>query len=370
VKALHIVSCGGWSSDAYWAARVCRELALRGHDAQLVCRAGTERRVIERVRREGVERVSTLALRSGVRLGADLADVRRLAGWVSEADVVHVHRGKEHWLAAFANRLARRPRPIVRTRHIAQAVRPHGANRWLYGRATSLVVTVSEAIRRQYLAAGLMTPERVVTLPGGADAHAYRPRAADAAVRRALGGVPGVPLVGMVGGLRVMKGHRVVLEAASRLAARRIRPHVVFLGEGSQEASLRQHIARHGLEAQVRLLGFVDDLPAVLAALDVVLYVPLESEGMSRVVWEYLAAGRPLIASRIGAAAEALTDGVHGVLVHAGDAEDLAHALERLLADEPLRIRLGEAARRLLLERYSGERVAAALEEQYARLAG
>jgi glycosyltransferase involved in cell wall biosynthesis len=335
-----------------------------------VCRAGTERRVIERVRAEGVKDIATLALRSGVRPVADVADVRRLAGWLRDVDVVHVHRGKEHWLAALANRLVRTPRPIVRTRHIAQAVRPHRANRWLYGPATALVVTVSEAIRRQYLAAGLTEPDRVVTLAGGADADAYRPGPAPPEVRRGLGGAPGVPLVGMVGGLRVMKGHRVVIEAAARLAAGGIRARFVFIGDGTQEADLRQHITRSGLEEQVRLVGFVDDLPAVLAALDIVLYVPLESEGMSRVVWEYLAAGRPLIASRVGAVAETLTDGVHGLLVHAGDAEHLAAALRRLLGDPTLGARLGEAGRRLLLERHSGARIAAALEEQYARLAG
>ena len=85
---------------------------------------------------------------------------------------MHVHRGKEHWLAAVANRFAASPRPIVRTRHIVQAVRPHALNRWLYGRATSLVVTVTEAIRRQYVSAKLVPAERVVALPGGVDLSA------------------------------------------------------------------------------------------------------------------------------------------------------------------------------------------------------
>ena len=70
--------------------------------------------------------------------------------------------------------------------------------------------------------------------------------------------------------------------------------------------------------------GFVDDGPAAMAALDVGLYVPLESDGMSRVVFEYLAAGRPLIASRVGVVAETLVDGEHAALVPAGDPAALA----------------------------------------------
>src|SRR5947209_10924503 len=177
------MSCRGWSSDAYWAARITRELERRGHVVTLACRAGTEAKVIDRARAEGVQRVTTLALAGGVQPVSDGQDVRRLRDMLTTADVVHVHRGKEHWLAAVANRLAPTPRPLVRTRHIAQAVRPHAANRWLYRQATALTVTVTEAIRGQYIAAGLIAPPRVVTLPGAADAEAYRPDAPTDGVR-------------------------------------------------------------------------------------------------------------------------------------------------------------------------------------------
>src|SRR5207249_2444620 len=211
VRILHLMSCRGWSSDAYWAARACRELERRGHAVTLGCKRGTDDRVIDRAREEGVTRIETFELAGGLRPALDGADLRRLARALRDADVVHVHRGKEHWLAAAAGYLTggRRP-PVVRTRHIAQAVRPHAANRWLYRRATALVVTVTEAIRRQYLASGLLPPERVVALQGGADVETYRPGPADPSVRRRLGG-DGEPLVGLVSGLRVMKGHQVVV---------------------------------------------------------------------------------------------------------------------------------------------------------------
>ena len=139
MRILHLVSCRGWSSDAYWAARISRELERRGHEVTLGCRRGTEAAVIERAKAEGVGRIETFEFAGGVRLAADGADVRRLARALLACDVVHVHRGKEHWLAAVANRLSSTPRPLVRTRHIVQAVRSHAANRWLYRSATALV---------------------------------------------------------------------------------------------------------------------------------------------------------------------------------------------------------------------------------------
>jgi glycosyltransferase involved in cell wall biosynthesis len=345
-----------------------RELERRGHAVTLGCRAGTDEKVIAPARREGVTRVATFAFAGGLTPGRDGADVRALARALAEHDVVHVHRGKEHWLAAVANRIAAVRRPLVRTRHIVQAVRPHAGNRWLYRRATDLVVTVSEAIRGQYVASGLMPAARVVTLAGGADAESFRPRPADPAVRARLGVLPDVPLVGMVAGLRVMKGHAVVVEAAARLRARGVAAQLVFVGRGRSEERIRRLVKDHGLDDRVLLPGFAADLPATMAALDVALYAPLESDGMSRVVFEYLAAGRALIAARTGVVPEILRDGEHALLVPAGEPDPLADALCRLLADPALRARLGHNGRELIETRYSGARVAERLEALYAGL--
>lgn len=369
MNILQLVSCRGWSSDAYWAARMTRELERRGHDVTLGCRAGTELRVIDRAREEGVTRTVTYGFAGGIRPRDDVDDVRQLIEALGTTDVVHVHRGKEHWLAAVANRLSKTPRPLVRTRHIVQAVRPHAGNRWLYRRATALVVTVTEAIRRQYLAAGLLPPDRVVALPGGADADTYRPGPHDPALRAELGAAPDEPLIGMIAGFRTMKGHLVAVDAVRRLVDAGIPGHVVFVGRGAREPLVRDALWRHGLEARVTIAGYVNDVATVMRSLDVALYVPLESDGMSRVVFECLGAGLPLIASRVGVVSEALRDGEHALLVPAGDAAMLAHAIARLVRDRTLRDRLGRAARELCESRYSGARVAAALEAQYARLA-
>jgi glycosyltransferase involved in cell wall biosynthesis len=360
------MSCRGWSSDAYLAARLSAELAARGHEVWLGCRRGSEARVGERARAEGAARLEPFAFQGGTG-SADVADVRRLLAWLPRLDVVHAHRGKEHWLAAVANRLSATPRPLVRTRHIVQAVRPHAANRWLYGRATALVHTVSETIRRQYIEAGLLAAERVVALPGGVDVARYRPLPPDSRLRSRLGADPGTLLVGLVAGLRVMKGHDVAIEAAAQLGAA-VPVRLAFVGRGSQEAAIRAALERQGLGGRIALAGFAPELPPVLAALDVALYVPLESEGMSRGVFEYLAAARPVIAARVGVVPEILRHREHALLVPGGDAAALRAALMELLADAELRARLGAAGRALVCERYSGQRLGEALEREYARL--
>ena len=368
MRVLQIVSCRGWSSDAYWAARISVELERIGHQVIFACRRGTESRVIDRARAAGVRRIETLELTGGVRPAADADDLRRLRRWLADVDVVHTHRGKEHWLAALANRLSTTPRPLVRTRHIVQPVRPHPLNRWLYRRATALLVTVTDAIRRQYLASGLVDPDRVVALPGGVDAETWRPDRSPRALRAALGVKDGVPVVGLLGGFRAMKGQTLALEATARLARAGRAFHLTLVGGGAMNLAIRALRARLSLADRVTIMDGPVDAPEMVAGFDGALYVPLESDGMSRVVFEYLAAGRPVVASRVGVVPEVLVDRENALLVPAGEVGTLADAIETLLADRALRDRLGAAGRDLVERRLSGARVAEALTERYATL--
>jgi glycosyltransferase involved in cell wall biosynthesis len=371
VTILQIVSCRGWSSDAYWAARATVELERAGHDVTLVCKRRSEARVIRRARDAGVSRVETLTLTSGLGPVADALDLRRLVAWLPGAQVLHVHRGKEHWLAALANRMSYLRRPLVRTRHIVQPVRPHALNRWLYGRATDQVVTVTEAIRRQLVAGGLGVENRVVTMPGGVDIDRFRPDPEpprDHGIRATLGLPRDVPIIGLVSGFRVMKGHQTVVEAAARLAAGGRRFHLLLIGQGPFAPKVRAQVEAAGLGDRISILGFVDDLPAAMAALDVGLYSALESDGMSRVLFEYLAAGVPVVASRVGVVPEILEDGRTARLVPAGEPEPLADAIAQLLDDPDRRRAIGAAGAALVRARYSGARLAEQLTALYLSL--
>lgn len=367
-----IVSCRGWSSDAYWAARAVVELERAGHDVTLVCKRRSEARVIRRAREAGVTHIEMLELSSGVKPLADSMDLRRIVQWLPRTQVLHVHRGKEHWLAALANRLSSERRPLVRTRHIVQPVRPHALNRWLYRHATDLVVTVTDAIRLQLVAAELGAAERIVALPGGVDTDRFRadaPPAAGGGLRAALPGIPpDTPLIGLVSGFRVMKGHQTVVQAAARLAAAGQRFHLVFIGHGALLERVRGLVDAAGLQDRTSILGFVDDLPAAMTTLDVGIYSPLESDGMSRVLFEYLATGVPVVATRVGVVPEVLSDARTALLVPAGEPEPMAAAIGRLLADVGLRRELGAAGAALVRARYSGQRLAGRLTTLYRSL--
>lgn len=364
LRILHLMSCRGWSSDAYWAGRAVKELRALGHHVTLVCQARSEERVGRRLRQMGLGDFTTLRFASGLTPWADLSTIWKIRRLLLAHDLVHVHRGEEHWLAALANRLLARPSPLVRTRHIILPVSAHAGNRWLYRRATDRVLAVTESIRQGYLASHLVREDRIQTVYGGVDTDEFSPALREPSTPRGSD----LPLIGLVGGLRPMKGHAVVLRALAKLKRDGLKFRALFVGQGGREAAIRDEIRRSGLVEEVSLSGFVEDLPAVMTAFDVTVYAPLQSDGMGRVVFEYLAMARPLVATRVGVVPEILRDGQEALIVLPGDHLAMAQAIGRLLSDRDLACRLGEAGRRLVDSKYSGACLAQHLDTLYRSL--
>jgi glycosyltransferase involved in cell wall biosynthesis len=142
---------------------------------------------------------------------------------------------------------------------------------------------------------------------------------------------------------------------------------VIVAGEGSDRPRLERRIRELDLERTVRLLGRREDIPDVLASLDVAVCCS-DREGSPLSVMEYMAAELPIVATRVGGVPDLIDDGVHGLLVPPRDAVALAGAIERLLDDEALRRRLATSAH----ERQEREFVLAAAvrrtEELYEKL--
>jgi glycosyltransferase involved in cell wall biosynthesis len=175
------------------------------------------------------------------------------------------------------------------------------------------------------------------------------------------------PRVGIVANLRPVKGLTEFISAAARVSGRYPRAMFAVAGEGELRAELERQAVAAGLAGRFELPGCVADVPRFLAGLDVVVLCS-HAEGMSNALLEYMAAGRPIVATAVGATPDLVADGVHGLLVPPRDAPRLADAIEHLLDDRELAQRLGAAARRRALEHYSREAMVRRFEEFYLAL--
>ncbi|HTU16665.1 MAG TPA: glycosyltransferase [Gemmataceae bacterium] len=227
---------------------------------------------------------------------------------------------------------------------------------------TTQTIANCEAARQALLAAEEPRPESVLVLENGVDLdrfHNLPPLTVGVGTTR--------PRVGVVANLRAVKGLDVFLRAAALIHARHPQAHFTIAGEGELRAALEQQAAAEGLAEHVTLPGSVADVPGFLGELDVAVLCS-HAEGMSNALLEYMAAGRAIAATNVGAAPELIVDGVHGLLVPPGDAHKLAEAIGRLLEDRELARRLGAAARLRSQERYSRAAMVRRFEEFYLSL--
>lgn len=200
------------------------------------------------------------------------------------------------------------------------------------------LVAVSHAVRDALVRQGLPA-EAIRVVYNGVSAP---PPPSD--IRRKLGLPPATPLVAWLGQITVRKGPDVFLEAIGRLAPRAGDVHFLLLGavfgdkaeNRALEALIGTRAAVPPLRGRLHLLGWRDDARAILGACDAVMHTARQ-EPLSRVLLEALAAGIPIVATDVGGTREAVDDAAE--LVAPGDAQALAEAAARLLADEGLRVR-------------------------------
>jgi glycosyltransferase involved in cell wall biosynthesis len=289
-------------------------------------------------------------------------------------DVMHAH-----WLVPNAALVA----GIARAHGLPLVVSLHGSDVFLAERMAPVrplarralavagaVTACSSDLRRRAVRLGARA-DRTRTVPYGVDAEAFAPREHDVDTRARLGVPDGALLVLALGRLVEKKGFAHLVDAAALLGNR---VHVAIAGEGDLRPELEARARATG--APVRFTGNLDrgEVARALAAADVVAVPSVVDrggnvDGLPNVVLEALAAGRPVVASRVAGIPDVIEDGVNGLLVAEADPAALAAALRRL-ADEPeTRARLGCAARRDALARRSWTEAARVLEECYAQAA-
>lgn len=229
------------------------------------------------------------------------------------------------------------------------------------GKRTQRVVAVSESEAETIKQSAVVPAERVCTVPNGLDPSVYG--SARPLDRTALGFERGRPLLITVGLLNAAKGQDLAIEALAdpRLAGLQL----MLVGHGEDQPALEQRIAALGLGDRVRLLGWRDDVPALLCSADGLL-LPSRWEGMPYAVLEAMAAGLPVIATRVDGARELVQPGSTGWLCPVEDVPAMRAALLEFAALTPsARKRLGKAGAQRLSERYSLERMAQGLADVY-----
>ena len=353
LSIVHTESSLGWGGQELRILAESQGLARRGHELTLLC--PPEARIYAEAPAWGLR---TVALPIGRKRLGSLLVLRR---WLraNHCDVLSTHSSTDSWLGALAT--VGTHLPIVRTRHISAPVPRNALSRWLYRRA-SRIVTAGEALKADLAERTGVPPERIESVPTGADPAMYRP--GDKLAARAQLGLPREALlVGIVATLRSWKGHRYLLEALPAGAT------LIIVGDGPQREALEAQVKEAGLQGRVRFAGDRRDVVPWLQALDIFALPSYANEGVPQALLQAMLVGLPCVTTDVGSIRELATDGVTALVVPPKDIGALRASLERLMQDAALRGRLGEAARRHCVEHMSYERMLDRMEAIYREAA-
>jgi glycosyltransferase involved in cell wall biosynthesis len=346
------------------------------HVTLTLSRGGTERLVVELVRRLGaavVPAVCCLDTRGewaadieacgvpvaalGRQPGFRPALGRRIAALAVRhgANVLHCH----HYSSFIYGRLAsmwRHPLPVVFTEHGRLSGQQVSAKRRLVntvaGRLSGAFCAVSEDLKRHMVAEGFRA-HRVRVIHNGIDPTVAAPRVE---ARRTLGIAPGQFVVGTIARLDPVKDVPTLIEAFSLCHSRLPSAELVVIGDGTERADLEKRVRESVHGRHVRFIGARDDARTLLPAFDVYANSSI-TEGVSVTVLEAMAAGVPVVATRVGGTPEILTDRQDGRIVPPRNPQALADAITELAERPELAGQFASRARQRVQTTFSLDRM-------------
>jgi glycosyltransferase involved in cell wall biosynthesis len=283
--------------------------------------------------------------------------------------IVHTHDLYANILGIPAAAIARIPVIISSQRDLGHLDLYKSSRRiWLrrIQKLSTAVLTNASAVRQAVLSEDHFAPEKVRVIHNGVDLERFSQRSQDRTwLAPAANHEKWVVLVGNMHG--EVKGHPVLIAAAETVVREFPDVRFVFAGDGQGRKSFEEQISRLGLEKHFLFLGRRDDVPRILSCCDIGV-LPSQAEGLPNAVLEYMAAGLPTIASRVGGNIEIIEDGRTGLLVPANDSAALGTAILRLLRDSRLSAELANNGRAYVATEFSFQRMIEKTDQMYTEL--
>ena len=368
LKVVPTLMCGGTEMQVM---TLCRSLEPSQFDLELACL----RRVGPYVQEVAARRIPLTEYR--------IASFRSAGSFVQQAKFAHhlARRGTQivHAYSFYGNvfaippaRLARVPVVIASIRDLGPYLTPMQKRVQRYVcRLADCVLVNADAVKRWLVEDGY-DASKIVVIRNGVDLGRFSQPPEPDRIRGEFGVPRDVPLVAVVSRLNRLKGLEQFLEAAAVVSSRFPEARFLVVGETppfdpTYLDDLKTLARDLGIGSRVIFTGVRSDVPALLASVDVAV-MPSLNEALSNALLEAMAAGAPVVATRVGGTPEALVDGETGLLVAPEDVPSLAAAVVRLLEAPAWAAHLGRAARQSIADRFSIARMATSTTQLYREL--
>ena len=374
IKILHVVGDSKFGGASFGIIRLARHWKSKNWPVQIL---STDPDLQRLAQAENVDVLPLDVIWRATHPLKDLWGLWKLYRYLksTEYTLVHTHTTK----AGFVGRLAAAMAGVPLIVHTAHGFAFHEGSPWwkksactLLDRIASIgcrkVITVSYFHKRWGTQLGIAAPEKILAIPNGIPDPIKPTHDEVQQIRSDWGMAPGQVAILTPGRLAPEKGLEDLLDAVACIPPElRQDLRVMIAGEGSLYDALQKKAEQLGVSAQVRLLGFQKNIPALLCAADMVV-LPTWREGLSIALLEAMALGCPIVTTTIGSNLEVTKNGEGVRLVPPGGVPQLAAEITRLAADPVERNALGGRARAIYLEQYTLDRMLSEYHNLYKEL--
>ena len=360
---LHTEASKGWGGQEIRIFQESVRFTELGYRVLIACQEGSK--IAENVRPAGLP-VFIVRMEYPV---APLAVGKFLKIIKAETvDIIHTHSSKDSWLAGIAGRISRTP--VVRSRHLTTPVKQSYLATFVYRHLCDIIITSGTYIKDALVTRNKLAPEKIVSIPAGVDTERFDINIKGDKISAEFGLNDSYPVVGSVAILRHWKGHRYLLDAVPNIIS--VFPSAKFLivGDGPQWNNLHRQIRDLGIEQHVIMPGFRDDIPEIIAALDIFILPSTASEATSQVIPQALAMCKPVIATNAGGLPEIIEDGVTGLLIPLKDPSAIANAIVRMAKDKGEAEQMAVRGRAKILKDYTFQKMIERTAEVYRYVLG
>ncbi|HVP36301.1 MAG TPA: glycosyltransferase family 4 protein, partial [Terriglobales bacterium] len=345
LNILQLVNFRWYNACAHYAITLSSGLQKRGH--RVILAGDKNSPPLQTAEKMGLEVFPDLYL-SHQNPGRFFYNVKRLKDVIQQEkiDLVNAHQGAGQLYASLVRKQFKKEFVLIRTRGDQRKPKDNLFNRWLNLKWTDGIITTAETLRKSYLESFCLDGDRIINIPLGIDLTNFPLMEKDMELSRNLGISKGELVVGILGRLSPVKGHRYFIQAAVDILKRFQNVKFLISGEDAQVKSfrLKEWVKEMGISDKFIFTGWVEDPRKIISLMDVAVVSSIGSETIARVALEYMAMGKPVVGTEINAIPEVVKNGINGFIVRPEDSRGMADAILQLLNNKDKRGIFGKAS--------------------------
>jgi len=371
LNILHLNSNDRWTGNAEPVYNLVKSLSNRGHKVYLGFppRKSMSEHLVGAVREPPLHLITNLRLHRTINIFNTLNDIRKLIKFCDEKkiDIIHTHMTNDHWIGGFVKIFSKSKPLLFRTRHKILKIEKDFLHQYLNSKITDCIITLSDKLKKEFIDAMNISPDKVETVYGAVDSEKYNPQTDGSEVKKSLGFGASDKVVGMISHFKPDRGYEYFFQIMPDL--KKEVPNIKFILAGGTSRYQRQ------LKERINLIGLGNDVAfiidnrfkweEVLASLDVSLYLAMGSEGSGRAMLEVMATGKPVMAFDIGVVSETISNGISGIIIQQGDVKSLKESILGMIKNPEKAKQMGLEGRKIIENRFTLEKQASRIEEIY-----